>query len=103
MNQDYWELLDSSIELLRKATGHEWELQNTGGGHTAFMLNYHNGYYMITNDASAPVIGEWDDITLGWYPDKPNGKLADEGIILNDVTNLEALIEWSILWSGNLK
>ena len=92
---NYWAELDRSLKLLRYATGNEWELQNTGGGHTAFVLDIQNGYYMITNDASAPVLDEWDDITLGWYPDKEFGKPADEGIILDDVTNIEALIEWA--------
>ena len=101
MNENYWELLDSSLALLRKATGQEWELENTGGGHTAFMLNVPNGYYMITNDAAAPVGDEWGDITLGWY-DTTGGRNSD-GVKLDTVTTLESLTEWSILWNGSLK
>lgn len=92
MNQNYWAELDRSLESLRAATGQEWELENTGGGHTAFMLNLPNGYYMITNDASAPVIDEWDDITLGWYATPHD---YTDGVIVDTVTTLEQLVTWA--------
>jgi hypothetical protein len=102
--KDYWKELDRSLELLKSATGHEWQLESTGGGHTAFMLNVPNGYYMITNDALAPVGDEWDEIRLGFYEDNEmKFPYGDEGTIIDTVTTLEALTEWSILWSGNLK
>ena len=94
--EEYFEILFSSLESLRAATGQEWELESTGGGHTAFMLNLPNGYYMITNDASAPVLDEWDDITLGWYEDDEiRFPYGDEGTIIDTVTTLEELVKWA--------
>lgn len=96
MNRNYWDEVLASLELLRAETGQPWELENTGGGHTAFMLNVPNGYYMITNDASAPVIDEWNDITFGWYEDDEiKFPYGDEGTILDDVTTLDQLKVWA--------
>ena len=90
--EEYWQIVNDSLESLRAATGQEWELENTGGGHTAFMLNLPNGYYMITNDAGAPVLEEWDDITLGWYA-TPYDYI--DGVIVDTVTTLEQLKKWA--------
>lgn len=96
MSRKYWEVVEESLELLRAATGQEWELESTGGGHSAFILNLPKGYYMITNDACAPVIDEWNDITFGWYEtDEIKHPYGDEGTILDTVTTLEELVKWA--------
>jgi hypothetical protein len=96
MNREYWKVVEQSLEMLKAATGQAWELENTGGGHTAFVLNLPNGYYMITNDAGAPVTGEWDDITFGWYEtDEVKFPYGDEGTILDTVTTLDQLVAWA--------
>jgi len=96
MNQEYWKEIEQSLALLNKSTGQTWEYETTGGGCDCFVLNLPHGYYMVTLDASAPLLGEWDTITLGWYEtDEVKFPYGDEGTIIDTVTTLEELVKWA--------
>jgi len=86
MNQEYWKEIEQSLALLNKSTGQTWEYETTGGGCDCFQLNLPQGYYMVTLDASAPLLGEWDGITLGWYTEDNY-----EGVFPDGISNLESL------------
>ena len=86
MNQEYWKEIEQSLALLNKSTGQTWEYETTGGNCDCFQLNLPQGYYMVTLDASAPLIGEWENITLGWYTEDNY-----EGVFPDGISNLETL------------
>ena len=89
--EKHYRLLDRSLEILEEATSHTWELQNTGGGCSAFVLYVRDGFYMVTDEgASAPTPDELDNISLGWYPNDER----HDGDIIDDVSDLETLAVW---------
>jgi len=93
MNTDYFQEMEQALETVRTATGQSWEWEHTGGGHSAFILNLENGYYLITDgEALSPMPDELDDISLGWYADSDEW---GEGEMIQSVTNLETLTTWA--------
>lgn len=87
MNQEYWKEIEPSLALLNKSTGQTWEHEHTGGGCDSFTLNLPQGYYMITTaNAGAPLLGEWHDVTVGWYTEDNY-----DGVIIDTLDTLESL------------
>jgi hypothetical protein len=98
MNQDYTTEIEQSLSLLTNATGQPWEYGTTGGNCDAFTLSIDGkGYYMITDgNAGIPLVGEWDEIVLGWYEELEDG-FSGDCETLDDVTDIETLSAWARL------
>ena len=96
MNQDYTTEIDKSLSLLTSATGQPWEYGRTGGNCDAFTLAIEGkGYYMITDgNAQIPLVGEWNEIVLGWYEDDEDGFSRDD-VRIESVTDIETLSAWA--------
>ena len=74
MYRRYDLMIDEHITRLNADTGREWSHGDTGGNCDAYFSNEPNGdYYMITNEAAAPITPEeWDEATLGFYSEANN-------------------------------
>jgi hypothetical protein len=87
---EYSDLIDEGVEILRNATGYDWEWWHTGGGCDAFVLNINDKidtYWLLTCDASIPTnADEWNEITLGLYSEE-----NCEGDIIDEVSTLADL------------
>lgn len=92
MAQTYREQIECELERLMQATGLIWQIEDTGGGCTAFMMIPDAGepdaHYLITvaDGADVPTSeAEWDDIALCYYSDSLGG---DGFIIYSEVQTL---------------
>jgi hypothetical protein len=95
--QKHYRRLAESADILESATSHTWELQNTGGGCTAWVLYVRDGFFMLTDEgASAPEPSEMGDIVLGFY----SHELLDDVTIFDDVSDLETLSVFFARWNN---
>ena len=94
--QKHYRLLAESADILESATSHTWELQSTGGGCTAFVLYVRDGFFMLTDEgASAPKPDEMGDMVLGFH----SHELLDDGIIFENVSDLDSLAVFFARWN----
>ena len=103
MNDEYLNIVISTLEKLKKDTGYVWAYETTGGGCDAYFLHFNGnnvdaGYYMVTCDASIPTNEEeWSQITLGQY----NGRDL-EAVDYFDVNNYDGLVRFITLVAPKL-
>lgn len=96
MSDEYFQIIISTLEKLKKDTGYVWAYEQTGGGCDAFMLHFNgnnedDGYYMVTCDASIPTNeAEWSEITVGQY----DGIESEAVQYIDGVHTYEGLVTW---------